>query len=335
MGRSLSLDYLRAGEIAAFLEGRAGHVLGVVAFGARPAAADPDFQPPLWVNIPVLGGYDSSFEVWTSEAPVVECSSGSVRARADGSVLFGSLQLDQAPGVSLESLANRAYSEIFDFVDRHGYQHLLRIWNYFPRINEPEGGLERYRSFNVGRHEAYVASGRNIGEESVPAASALGSDDGPLIVYFLAGKQPGKPVNNPRQVSAYRYPQQFGPRSPTFARAMMVTLGAQQCFIISGTASIVGYESMHHGDAARQAEETLLNIQTLLHQIPEFVAQGIRAQQMVLKVYLRHGADIAAVKDRIERAFGPGFRAVYLQSNVCRSDLLLEIEGVYFSDSRQ
>lgn len=323
------LTYLSADEIGAYLERNNAHVLGVIGFGRTmplPAVA----CAPLWVDIPVLGGQDSSFEVWASEAPVVVCEHQGMCGTGDGEVLFGSLTLEQRAGDTLEQLAEQAYMRIFGFIDHFGYGNLLRVWHYFPYINDDENGLERYRGFNVGRHASFVANGRSIGEESVPAASALGSNSGSLAVYFMAGKQPGKAVENPRQVSAYHYPERFGPSSPIFVRAMSATLGSQHCFFISGTASIVGYETVHQGDAEKQAAETLLNIRTLLQQTPDYdPAQG----RMLLKVYLRRIEDLPMVRAKVQAEFGPACEAVYLHSNICRSDLLLEIEGAYFNDA--
>ena len=323
------LAYLDADEIGAYLETHAGHVLGVVGFG-RSMEMPTLPCAPLWVDIPVLGGRDNSFEVWTSDEPTVRCGRDDICGAADGKVMFASLTLQQHAGESLEQLASQAYTRIFEFIDHFDYRHLLRVWHYFPQINDDENGLERYRGFNVGRHAAFVANGRSIGEEDVPAASALGSNSGSLTIYFMAGKQPGRAVENPRQVSAYQYPDQFGPKSPIFVRALAVTLGGQDCFFISGTASIVGYETLHQGDAEKQTAETLLNIRTLLQQGPHYdPAQG----RMLLKVYVRHEHDLAMVQSRVQAEFGSSCKAVYLHSNICRSDLLLEIEGAYFNDA--
>ncbi|HLP98914.1 MAG TPA: hypothetical protein VK149_10750 [Sideroxyarcus sp.] len=324
------LAYLGADEVGAYLQRHAGRVLGVIGFG-RPLPLPATPCAPLWVDIPVLGGRDNSFEVWTSDAAVSSCDYRGICGSTDGRVLFASLTLEQRAGDTLEALANEAYMRIFGFIDHHDYRHLLRVWHYFPQINDDENGLERYRGFNVGRHEAFVANGRSIGEESVPAASALGSDSGSLTIYFMAGKQPGKAVENPRQVSAYHYPHLFGPKSPIFVRAMAATLGGQYCFFISGTASIVGYETLHQGDAGKQTAETLLNISTLLQQIPHYdPARG----RMLLKVYIRHEHDLAMVRAKVQAQFGVACKAVYLHSNICRSDLLLEIEGAYFEDAQ-
>jgi len=328
--KQFGLAYLNTGEVGAYLERHSGHVLSVIGFG-RPQQLPATACVPLWVDIPVLGGHASSFEVWTSDAPVTACEHQGICGTTDGKVLFASLTLEQRAGDTLQTLANQAYMRIFGFVDHCDYRNLLRVWHYFPQINDDENGLERYRGFNIGRHEAFVANGRSIGEESVPAASALGSNGGSLTIYFMAGKQPGRAVENPRQVSAYHYPDQFGPRSPIFVRALSATLGGQECFFISGTASIVGYETLHLGDAEKQTAETLLNIRTLLQQIPHYdPAQG----RMLLKVYLRHAGDLAMVQASVQAEFGTACKAVFLHSNICRSDLLLEIEGAYFNDAR-
>ena len=328
--RQFGLAYLDAGEIGAYLETHNGRILSVIGFGRR-LPLPPTACAPLWVDIPVLGAGENSFEVWSSDARVTACEYQGICGTTDGRVLFGYLSLEQHAGDTLEKLAEQAYMRIFGFIDHFGYQNLLRVWHYFPQINDDENGLERYRGFNVGRHAAFVANGRSIGEENVPAASALGSNSGSLTIYFMAGKQHGKAVENPRQVSAYHYPQTFGPRSPIFVRALSATLGGQYCFFISGTASIVGYETVHQGDSAKQTAETLLNIGALLQQIPHYdPAQG----RMLLKVYLRNAGDLPMVRAKVEAEFGPACKVVYLHSNICRSDLLLEIEGAYFNDAQ-
>lgn len=321
------LAYLDLSEANEYLARHDGHVLGVIGFGRRTPVA----HAHIWMDIPVLGESGTSLEVWTSNTPVTTCDHLGVSGTTDGNVLFGSLSLEQHADETLEMLTRQAYSRIFEFIDHHGYRNLLRAWHYIPHINDDENGLERYRSFNVGRYEAFIANNRSISEESVPAASALGSDSRALTIYFMASKQPGKAVDNPRQVSAYHYPELFGPRSPIFVRAMSATLGKLHCFFISGTASIVGYETLHQDNVEKQTDETLRNIHILLEQSPHYdAAQG----RILLKVYLRHAHDLASVRAKVQAEFGATCKAVYLHSNICRSDLLLEIEGAYFSDAQ-
>jgi len=325
---SVGLAYLSPEALDAYLAQFEGRVLGVIAFGKMPAANQADF-PATWVDMPVLGA-DSVFEVWTSNEPVALGNESGIASARNGEVLFGCVEVRQTAGESVESATFRAYAGIFDFIDRTGYSNLLRIWNYFPGINADESGLERYRGFNVGRHDAFVAKGRAIGEKGVPAACALGSSGGPMIVYFLAGRQAGRPIENPRQTSAYNYPQQFGPRSPTFSRAMLA--GFEHKLFISGTASIVGHETLHAGDIAKQTRETLANIRALLEQANPAAGGNPRP---LLKVYLKHPEHLATVRAQLAEEFGAEVEAIYLQADICRTDLLLEIEGVCTCQAEQ
>src|SRR3546814_1451833 len=98
------------------------------------------------------------------------------------------------------------------FVGASQTPHLLRVWNYLDAITFGDGDAERYREFCVGR-------ARGLGDfdtHALPAATAIGRcDDARVVqVYWLAARTPGTPVENPRQVSAYRYPRQYGPQQP-------------------------------------------------------------------------------------------------------------------------
>jgi len=326
----LGLSYLTPGEFVAHQAAFSGRMMGAVAFGAqRPPIASPDY-PYVWVDMPVLNG-ETMFEVWTSAQPVVREDGEAIVSARNEDVLFGSVQSE--PGVSLDAASYRAYCRIFDFIDGRGYGHLLRVWHYFPQINADDGGgLERYLKFSVGRHDAFAAKGRVIGQ-STPAACALGSRDGPLVVYFLAAKRPGQVLENPRQMSAYRYPSQYGPRSPAFSRAMLMRPGGKPLLFISGTASIVGHETLHIGKAKEQADETVANILAVMEQAQLAGSDFARRKgDLLLKAYLRHADDLTVVRDCLIKAFGPEATALYLKADICRSNLLLEVEAVFLSD---
>jgi chorismate lyase/3-hydroxybenzoate synthase len=301
-------------------------MLGAAAFGAeRPLAVSPDC-PYAWVHMPVLEGA-AVFETWTSEQEVVREKTREIASARDADVLFGCLQsdADQDP----ERATRTAYNQLFDFIDSRGYKHLLRVWNYVPHINAGAGSLDRYRRFCVGRHEAFTANGRVIGDDA-PAACALGTRAGPLIIYFIAAKKAGQRVENPRQVSAYRYPPQYGPRSPTFSRAMWARSVKEPMLFISGTASVVGHETLHAGNAAEQARETVVNLLAVMGEarvgMPTSAAQEPDLQ---LKAYVRDPQYLAAIRDRLAQTFGSRANVVYLHADICRSDLLLEVEGLH------
>ncbi len=109
-------------------------------------------------------------------------------------------------------------------------------------------------------------------DERFPAATCIGRRDGdPMVqVYWLAGRAPGLPLENPRQVSAYRYPREYGPTPPSFSRAM---LASDRLVMISGTASIVGHASRHRGNVRAQLDETFTNLANVLQR-----AAGRRAR---------------------------------------------------------
>jgi len=234
--------------------------------------------------------------------------------------MFGCVSLTEAPG--LPAATEAAYREVFAAVNELGYPHVARIWNYLPQINVETDGLERYRQFNSARRNALIAYQRDL-TGNVPAACALGSVTGsPLVVHFLASRKAATPVENPRQVSAYDYPAQYGPK-PAFSRASI--LG--DILFISGTASIVGHETIHVGDVVAQTRETLANIEALLAEANRFKS-GFELRKLAFKVYVRNSADLPLIQSQLEPALGPKAQVLYLHADICRQDLLVEIEAV-------
>ena len=222
-----------------------------------------------------------------------------------------------------------AYQEIFELLGKTHHPHLIRIWNYLADINALAGGDERYRLFNSARQMAFRKSGRaTMG--TVPAASALGSVPGsPLSIYFLAARQAPKMIENPRQTSAYFYPPKFGRHSPIFSRACVWGNPDSTRLFISGTASIVGHESLHRGDVVAQTRETMINIGALVDEANSSVgSQRYAIDALKLKVYVRRPADLAAIESTLAQMARPATPAIYLQADVCREDLLMEIEAV-------
>lgn len=324
---SLGLQYLSAREFEIHQATRPGKDLGVIAFTGHQPSSPALHCPFAWVDMPVLMG-DEFYEVWTSPEPVERDDMDDIGCARNRDVLFACLQVEDDGDYTRAS--HRAYSRIFDFIDERDYGHLLRVWNYFPHINDDGSGLERYRQFSIGRHDAFVAKGRTIASENIPAACALGSRNGPLVIYFLAARKPGQPVENPRQVSAYRYPSRYGPRSPTFSRALLMRGLREPPLFISGTASIVGHETLHAGNASAQTRETLANILAVIKEAaPARLKTGTAGANLHLKVYLRHAEHLPIVREQVSHTFGPAAQVIYLQADICRADLLVEIEGVY------
>ena len=296
-------------------------VLGVVGYGGQRPALLPSGCPFVAAPLrPVLGG--AMFEIWTTDTPCRPRAVGPVVGTGGDDFIFGAVTLDDTGARPLEAAVEAAYASIFDFIEELGFGAPLRFWNYLTSIVDEDRGMERYRRFNIGRHQAFA---KRLRQPLPPAASCVGGLVGASVIYFLAAREPARAIENPRQVAAYHYPPIYGPRSPSFSRASVHKLGDAETMLVSGTASITGHEPRHPGDLPRQIAETFENLRALLG--AGTAALAAPDEQWSLKVYLH---DLAA-RDLVEAAantrFGPAARRLYLHGALCRPDLLVEIEA--------
>jgi chorismate lyase/3-hydroxybenzoate synthase len=265
-------------------------------------------------------------EVWHATGKVTTGFDGAIRYSADPNYLAGALELDERECGGLHAAAEQAYRSIVSFQARSDHPHLLRIWNYLDAINEGEADAERYRIFCAGRKQGLGAEGA----ERYPAATAIGRRDGRRIlqVYWLAGREPGVALENPRQVSAFRYPRRYGPVAPTFSRAMQLSPGL---LMISGTASIIGHATHHAGDSQRQLDEIFSNLAALLaraHERDASLPAGFSSDTLI-KVYLRHAHDAPLVERELTAQLPAGTPFLVLEGDVCRADLLVELDCLH------
>lgn len=278
------------------------------------------------VGLRPLQGVDS--ELWLSDRPVQRGRTEGFDYAHNGGVLFGSLRLPESELQDLERATLKAYVRIEWLLQHLGYPCWLRMWNFFGGINQGAGDRERYRLFSAGRYRALAL--KPAFEAGLPAATAIGMLEPGMVIYFLAGKQPGAQVENPRQVSAFHYPRQYGPRSPSFSRATLLHHPEAARLLVSGTASVVGHETLHAGDALAQLREAAANVEALLQKAG--AAHGLapgRARAEPLKIYLRDPDLIGPLAPEAARLFGADTPLLFLQADICRSDLLLELEGTY------
>ena len=331
--RAVTLKYLLPGEVDEYLAQCGDRIACVVGFGSKPVAATKSGFPILWIDTPVSGS-DAAYEIWTTDKPVKQYRDELIAGAGNEQVFFGRVLPGSDAAGDFSTAAFCAFSGIFEFLQRGNYSNLIRVWNYFPEINAVENGMERYRSFSIGRHEAFVRYQAKI--EDSPAACALGSHGGELAVYFLAARSSGLQIENPRQISAYSYPAQYGLRSPTFSRATLAFRDQGQTLFISGTASILGHETVHPASVALQTLETLANIRAVIGQA---IRKGFSpvdfATDMALKVYVRHAEDFAEVMRIVRQEFGIPVELMVVQADICRTDLLVEIEAVCWNQARR
>ncbi len=222
----------------------------------------------------------------------------------------------------------QAARELYDAMLLHsaGYR-VHRFWNFVPRINQAVGELDRYMCFCAGRAQAFATHEHTYADIELPPASAVGTGGDQLCVAFVAGKSDMVPVENPLQVPAYRYPPRYGPRPPSFARAGVVSDG--DALFISGTASIRASESLYPADFMKQLETAIENLQAVstAAQPADWLAPGA-AYQRTVRVYVkqpqdwqRHGSGL----DQHLLKHAAQFNVI--QADICRSELLVEIEA--------
>ncbi|HEX4954212.1 MAG TPA: hypothetical protein VF017_12550 [Thermoanaerobaculia bacterium] len=284
--------------------------------------------PALAVSLanPVLGS-EPRLETWQGEAPVVRSRSGSIELAEDGTLLAGSTS--RPLGQDVEGATFDLYRELLASTAERGYPGLLRLWNYLPGINRIEAGEELYWHFNAGRARAFAGHYGSEMERRYCASSAVGGRGDELVTYFLAAREEGHHIENPRQVSAWCYPPSYGPVSPTFARATVAPPALGSALFLSGTASIVGHQTRHAGDLLAQLEETLVNIEAVLAAAAPWRPRPDRLEDLdALKVYLRHPEDLSVVQAALERRLPDGKEVLYLEAEICRPDLAIEIEGI-------
>ncbi len=290
--------------------------LALLGFGS----GSPLPQDPRCIRV-ALESFDAPapMELWQVDAPVSCGMEGALRWSAGGGWLFAAIELDERAHGGTSAAAQCAYQQLHRFVAARGTQHVLRVWNYLGAINRGEGDAERYKHFCDGR----AAGMGDFFAEGFPAATAIGhhAEVHRLQIYLLACDQPGHRVENPRQVSAWRYPRQYGRTPPSFARAM--SLPAQDALAISGTAAVVGHASAHLDDLDAQLRETLTNLEALLASAD--MAAGFDTHSP-LKAYVRHAADAAHVREFLQQRL-PGVPVLLLHGDICRSELLVEIDG--------
>jgi chorismate lyase / 3-hydroxybenzoate synthase len=285
--------------------------------------ADVDPRPPHWVD-EVLG-----------PQPFTIDAGPHVRAISSESLVLLTAAIAVAPDTPAETLrsevtlAYRRLQQTLASIDREP----IRFWNFVPAIGAPMGdGLDRYMVFNAGRHDAFAPTGGADQRTDQPSAtaSAVGVTGAHLVVHCLASARAGIPVENPRQVSSWRYSARYGPKPPRFSRATIATMGLRTALLIGGTASIVGEQSLHQGDTEAQFDETLRNLAAVVAAAGRESADPIHALTRIvdLRAYVIEDDVARFVRGQLAARCPNARRIEIVRARLCRPELLVEIEGV-------
>ncbi len=227
---------------------------------------------------------------------------------------------------------------------------VVRTWFFLGSITDREGESQRYQELNRARTECYrdvifcsALGAANIPQGIFPASTGIGMNGAGLAASCLSLATDRQDVSlvmleNPQQTPAYAYHPRYSPQSPKFSRAIAVVLGDYVTTWISGTASITHSESRHLGDIEKQTHQTIDNIEHLIsrqnfsfHGIP---GGGAKLSDLAkIRVYVKHQGDYLKCKAICESRFGQ-VPALYATADICRPELLVEIEGVAFSPNQ-
>ncbi len=245
---------------------------------------------------------------------------------SDGRFLYsGGWQADLCTDIYTQSC--EVFRQMKGLLDKEGFpvSAIVRQWNYIERITAFDGDDQHYQMFNNARSCFYSAVNWKDG---YPAATGIGSSCGGVIVDFDAVLLNSAdcfiiPIDNRLQIAAHAYSDNVlleagrMKTTPKFERAKSLNLGSRRVVYISGTAAIRGENSLVGVGIEKQTEITLENIAHLTD----------NADICLFRVYLNNSDNCDVAKQLLYK-YEDDVYISYLLTDVCRNELLIEIEGV-------
>ena len=210
-------------------------------------------------------------------------------------------------------------------IEKFPINSIVRQWNYIEQITAFDGEDQHYQSFNNVRSDFYHKADWTKG---YPAATGIGTNSGGVLIDFDAvvltsEKDFITPIDNSLQVAAHAYSEKVlensfsQKKTPKFERAKSITINNRRFIYVSGTAAIRGEESLKGIDLDEQLCITMENIEELIKV----------AKPLLLRVYLKNETDYEKAESLLH-AIHPDIPISYMQADVCRDELLIEIEGI-------
>lgn len=291
-------------------------------------------QPPLTCKI-IVEAFLFDPTAWNAKSFQFGDDSAVLFQKDNSEILIGNVQSNKKQTYKVDAentfdTLSKMFSEL-----NFPVKSIVRQWNYLEDIVGFEGEKQKYQEFNNVRSDFYGTSFEKTG---YPAATGIGMNRGGIIIEFVAIKSDkaiSLPVNNPEQIAAHHYSEEvlIGEEcilktTPKFERARYLELNGKQLIFISGTASIIGEKTVGVGDAVKQTEVTLENISRLYSDtvLSKISDEKLQAKYGHARVYVKNRKDFAAIKKTIKANLGD-LPVVYIIADICRPNLLVEIEG--------
>ena len=306
-------------------------------------------QPPLSGNDIVLEGYflesgkDAKIErkeFYKHPYVVVSMDEGKYRE-----IYTGGITVDNGENLIYDTQKSFDFAQQILMKEDMTFGNVVRQWNYIPSILEFQdmGGsrLQHYQIFNDIR-ALYYGDGQF--KNGYPAATGIGSSCGSVTIDIIAvdaqENYPVTPIKNPGQQNAYSYSEKVlegealssesGKKPPLFERGKAVSTPKENNIYISGTASIKGEDTVAVNDVSKQTRVTIENIEELTTKVnlkdASVHRNGDDTEYNYVRVYVKKKGDLPAVKRVVEEKMKAG-TAVYVHADICRNNLLVEIEA--------
>lgn len=267
-------------------------------------------------------GRKNAYEVWETSDAVSYDEYNDIYISKNKNYLFGLVIIDNIGSYEeLKLQIQKKYSDFYKISDENNMS-IVKIWHYIPQLLKTYNDKKtNYSLLCEAREIVYKNYYKDL---SYPAATVIGIEGNKILIYFLAAHcENYKVIENIRQVSSYNYPQNIFLEKPMFSRAVSfkTTCDYVEKIIISGTASIRGYESIHAKNLIKQLDESLKNYKTFL-EIENNISNTCR---VYLSKIQKDNYNI--IINKLEEIFGSN-KYVLLQGDICRKELLIEIEGI-------
>jgi enamine deaminase RidA (YjgF/YER057c/UK114 family) len=258
--------------------------------------------------------------------------------------LFVGGAMSSEPGAGIQKQSDTIFSaleEIFEW-EKMPVSSIVRQWNYIESITRIEDNSQNYQEFNDARSRFYR---KTKWHDGFPAATGIGIGCGGVIVDLDAIYTNGSDIkivslNNTLQVPAHDYSKSVlvaaedepdrPVTTPKFERGKLVSSGTEGVIYISGTAAIRGEKSFSYEGIEEQTRITLGNIEHLISEetlVNSGAGHFANVEISSLRIYLKEESFFEPCKKIVDENY-PGVPAVYLKADICREELLVEIEGI-------
>jgi enamine deaminase RidA (YjgF/YER057c/UK114 family) len=249
---------------------------------------------------------------------------------------------------SVKGDAERAFKEVLEVLEQEGmtYDNVVRQWNYIGeilKVDRQNGcDIQNYQLFNEVRNQ-YFKEFRT--KKEYPAATGIGKSHRGVSIDFCAINEnrhvKAYSVDNEKQITPYAYAQSVlvgessdgtkVKQAPQFERAKLVVTPLANTLFLSGTASIIGEETIGVGNLEKQTKITAQHLNTLQgYQNLSNYCQSFgftRGEYVCLRVYVKNASDMRNAKMLCASYFGESVPMAFVLADVCRDNLLIEIEG--------